>query len=278
MPDFKRTMHPPPGRRGFKIPDYRATLPLTYLGWGSRRFGEDPIPLSMNFGWVYGLVLEGRPILLVQDTRIKTAPGSAFVFGSDCAMGWEDTRKAHSQILIWIWESPPSIPSIQPNNSTWLQWNASKEKLDNLERNHRDCRRELAQPDKYTSEALNGLQQQLDVEWARNLVETSANQEPLSRYATGLNWMRYNLNASHPVGELAIYLEVSEATLQRIFKRHTGHGPLAVFQELKLKTAERLLKERTPVKAIAFQLGYKHPNDFTRFFTKATGHPPSSIR
>lgn len=250
-------------------------MPLVYLGWGARRFGDEPNVLSLNFGWVYALVLEGNPTLLVADQRVVCKPGDAVLVGEDCPMGWEDLPRAQSQILLWIWESPPSMEALRPARGGWLRWSLNVARIESLEQNHRECRRELAEADDFTANALQALQQQLDVGWLRSRADSSLTQQRIARYATGLNWMRHNLNASHPISELAIYLGVSEATLQRIFKRNCGQSPLVVFQALKAEEAQRLLGEGHSVKSVGLQLGYKHPNDFTRFYAKAFGHPPS---
>lgn len=275
MTELSRTLQPPPGRRGFKIPEQGQTLPLFYLGWGARRFGEAPVSLSLNSGWIYAVVTEGSPFLLVPGERLRCTAGSAFLIGSECAMGWEDAARASSQVLIWIWKDGPVIDAIRPAVDSWKQWQISAAKLAGIEHNHKECRRELAAPDDATVHALTGLQCLLDVEWHRAVSGRAAASQAASRYETALNWIRYHLNATQPVREMAVYLGVSETTLQRIFRKHTGRGPLAVFQSLKLEAAERLLEEGQPVKEVAFKLGYQHPGDFTRFYSKATGHPPS---
>ncbi|WOO41150.1 helix-turn-helix domain-containing protein [Rubellicoccus peritrichatus] len=275
MSQLKRVLNPPSGRRSFKVPTSKQTLPLEYLGWGLRRFGEEPVPLSLNFGWVYAVVLEGKPTLLVKDERVACNPGTAATIGLECPIGWEDIEGAQSKILVWIWDKPPTIERLRPALNGWQRWNLVEQKLDSLDRIHRECRQELAASDDYTADALEGCQRRLDVAWLRSGVGTATTQQFETRYESGLNWMRHNLKSRHPVAELSVYLGVSEATLQRIFKRHTGEGPLVAFQSLKAQEAERLLAEGHSVKSVAWHLGYQHPNDFTRFYKKTFNRAPS---
>jgi two-component system response regulator YesN len=49
-------------------------------------------------------------------------------------------------------------------------------------------------------------------------------------------------------------------------------------QRLKMARAQELLEtDRFSVKEIAYALGYKHPNDFSRAFKQFVGKSPKSI-
>jgi len=257
------------------VPDAKYDLPLVYLGWGSRRFGENPLTIARRFGYSYSLVVEGSPDFLTDKARVRTSAGSLIISDVDSPNGWRDKPNAHSKVLVWIWRDRPHIDALDPEAQGLLSIKLDPQKLANVDGLHRGCRQELARLDSYSSYALAALQRELDVELLRARVDATSKSAGESRYAVALNWMRHNLNAQHPVAELAVYLNVSESTVQRIIRRRTSESPLAVFQNLKAMEAKRLLQEGRSVKSVAYELGYKHPNDFSRFYTKSFGHAPT---
>ena len=65
----------------------------------------------------------------------------------------------------------------------------------------------------------------------------------------------------------------------RAFTSQTGKSPLGHFYRIKMERARRLLAKRdTTVKEIAFALGYRHFNDFSRACRQHFGHPPTRER
>ncbi|MEO0795275.1 MAG: helix-turn-helix domain-containing protein [Verrucomicrobiota bacterium] len=275
MEQIASKFRPPPGRRGFTIPETKVSIPLVYLGWGARRFGDCPLSAQDNFGFVYAAVLEGCPKVVTEASEVEIPEGSIAIFDELCPMGWSDAPKVQCKILVWIWNEAPTIAELKPEQRGHKVWKLDQRQLPVLEKLHRDCRHEIGVLDDYTASALTGLRHSLDVFIVRSRVGSSSKADRKNRYEIGLHWMHQNLHAVQPVSELAVYLGVSESTLQRIFLKHGGQRPLTVFQSLKADTARRLLEEGDPVKAVAFKLGYKHANDFTRFYTKTFGHPPT---
>lgn len=277
MSEKQRRIQPPPARYSFKIPEKGSSLPLIYMGWGLRRFGKNPIPLGRNFGYVYALVLEGSPTILTDTAKIRTKKGTITLFDYDCAMGWEDKGENTSKILVWIWRDPPTIDALRAEKNSYKQFKLNAQKLSNIEAIQRENRKELSLLDNFSSHALSSQQAALDIAISRAHIQQANKAQAESRYAVALNWMQRNLTAQHPITELSVYLDVSESTLQRIFRRHTSNSPLTVFQSLKAQEAKRLLNAGHSVKYVGYQLGYKHPNDFTRFFAKEFGSPPKKV-
>lgn len=273
LPD--RKLQTPPGRSGFKIAALGKSLPLIYLGWGARRFDKNPIAVARNFGYVYILVLNGTPQIMTDKAQFNVSAGNMILFDIDCPMGWADQAQAQSKILVWIWRDPPTIEHLRADVQNFSRWKLDAQKLSIFEKIHNESRQELSRLDDYSPYALSNLQAKLDVELLRANSNSVTKSVEHTRYAAALDWMRHNLTAQHPVVELSIYLGVSESTLQRIFKRNTKQGPLAVFQSLKAERAAQLVSEGLPIKMIAYQLGYRHPSDFTRFYTKTFGQSPS---
>jgi AraC-like DNA-binding protein len=64
--------------------------------------------------------------------------------------------------------------------------------------------------------------------------------------------------------------------LHHLFHSRTGNSPGAFYHDLKMHHCAQLLKRPGyPVKRVAYETGYRHPNDFSRAFKKHFGVPPS---
>lgn len=190
---------------------------------------------------------------------------------------WDGKTKATTSPKSWCGYGaiPPTHDSLKPKPGGYQQFKLDRAKLGAIDRLQKENRQELAQLDDYSAQALSSQQAALDVAILRAQIKLSNKDQGESRYAAALNWMQHNLTAQHPINELSVYLNVSESTLQRIFKRRANESPLSVFQRFKAEEAKRLLNDGLAVKSVAYQLGYKHPNDFTRFYKKYYGASPT---
>ena len=130
--------------------------------------------------------------------------------------------------------------------------------------------------DSATGAALEGLRAMLDVELCRHLRIKHTMTDSALRFQLAVRWMEQHLNAAAPMRLLGEYLQISAATLKCLFREKAALSPLAYFQKLKFERAEKMLLENNmPVKAVAFELGYSHPNDFSRAYRTFAGHSPS---
>lgn len=84
--------------------------------------------------------------------------------------------------------------------------------------------------------------------------------------------------ASHyKAWELARLCNVSLRQLQREFRRQTGSSPQSWLDDRRIIASERLLLEGHPIKAVAFDLGYKQPSHFCRQFKERRQLTPSEF-
>jgi len=95
----------------------------------------------------------------------------------------------------------------------------------------------------------------------------------------GEAWRREGL----AIGALAEELGAPEHRLRRLINDHLGHRNFAAFVNAhRIEAAKRLLtdpaKARTPVSAIAFELGFGSLGPFNRAFKEATGVTPTEWR
>lgn len=97
-----------------------------------------------------------------------------------------------------------------------------------------------------------------------------------------LRRVRERIAADGPVPticELASVAEVSNRHLTRAFKQSTGKTIGAHVQEVQLQRAKHLLLQTDfPIKAIAGQLGFSCPHNFSTAFYRATSQSPKVFR
>ena len=147
-----------------------------------------------------------------------------------------------------------------------------------LEQLHGLCRQEVERPDELTKLAIEQLHLAIDVTVARLVQRKIGPPEPSVRMELAVRWMAQNLAEPNPVSALCEYLQISPATVVRMFQTHHGESPAMYHQRLKMTRAQELLETaRFSVKEIAYALGYKHPNDFSRAFKQFVGRSPKSV-
>ena len=73
---------------------------------------------------------------------------------------------------------------------------------------------------------------------------------------------------------------ISRMNLHRKIKKRTGKGTSAYIRHLRLEKAKEILEteEDINVAEVAFQVGFKDPNYFTRLFKEAYGKTPSAFK
>ena len=269
---------PPPGRPRWVCPE-AAQLDLLYLAWGHRQYGQNPIPVSRHPGWHYMLVTRGKPTLVFEHSKKALSAGDFLVVDPDCASGWVDRNDGVADLLVWIWRTGPRCVECSPETGGYRQWSVGTRLWHKLEQFHALCRQEVERPDDLTKLAIEQLHLAIDVTVARLVQRKVQPPEPSVRMELAIRWMAQNIAEPHPISALCEYLQVSPATLTRMFQSQHGESPATYHQRLKMARAQELLETgRFSVKEIAYALGYKHPNDFSRAFKQFIGKSPKSCR
>jgi AraC-like DNA-binding protein len=81
------------------------------------------------------------------------------------------------------------------------------------------------------------------------------------------------------LAELCELVHVSESYLRKLFIDDTGMPPLTFIHQFKIEQAQkRLLSGTERVAEIAYHLGFKDANYFSRLFKKKTGYTPNDYR
>lgn len=256
----KGTLSPPPGRPSWGGGD---ELPLLYLGWGQRDFEKDPLAFHYDLGTNYYLLLQGE-VLITTGNEQRTVKGPvAMLFDPNCAFGISQSRRSSVEILVWIWQGHPVLPELRPESGGFLVLDLRAASVPALTDLHSRCRNEVALADSQLPRTLAALRELLEVEIFRSSQAAPAEDE--MRWKLAHAWISGNLAIHAPVPALCDYLRMSPSTLHRFFRAQTGLSPGAYFRRIKSEEARRLIREEGwQVKAVAYHLGYRHPNDLSR--------------
>jgi len=94
-----------------------------------------------------------------------------------------------------------------------------------------------------------------------------------------LRRMEGNIEAPQSRAELARIAGVSVRQLERLFRRHLGHGIHRQYSSMRLERARQLLRETTlPVLDVAIATGFSSSSQFARAYKRTFGEPPSRTR
>jgi AraC-like DNA-binding protein len=256
----KGTLWPPQGRPHW---GGRDDLPLIYLGWGRRDFFKDPLAVHYDQGTNHFLVLRGEVVVTANGSPQTVRGPIALLFDSECAFGISQAKSATVEILVWVWRGRPGLTEICPESGGYAALGLRPGSLDSLVDLHSRCRNEVSLADGCLPRTLVALRELMEVEILRASRPTPATGDV--RWKLAHAWMTNNLAIHAPVPALCDYLRMSPSTLHRFFREQTGTSPGAYFRNLKADEARRLIKEEGwQVKAAAYHLGYRHPNDLSR--------------
>jgi AraC-like DNA-binding protein len=269
MSEFIRALQlPPAGRPRWQTPA-SATYDLLYLAWGRRAYGRHPIQTTLGIGWEYLLVVKGSPTFSLGQRAKKLQPGTFVIIPPDCPSGLRDQPDGKCEVLGWIWRTAPRAGLVgqQTEAPSFFTPDASYSKT--LNQLHLRCRHEIASVNSTTPLALEILHAQLDLALLRSSAKVFAT-DSRARIELALRWIDQHMNERRPVSSLCAYLQVSVATLNRLFREHIGTTPHAYIFKTKLNVARLRIAQGCSVKETAFFLGYRHANELSRALKTAS--------
>ncbi len=96
------------------------------------------------------------------------------------------------------------------------------------------------------------------------------------KVARAIRYLRKHFRESIAMEQLAREAGMGLTSFHTHFREVTGTTPKQYQKELRMLEARRLLVENgLPVSAVAYQVGYKSPTQFSREYSKKFGEPPS---
>jgi AraC-like DNA-binding protein len=107
------------------------------------------------------------------------------------------------------------------------------------------------------------------------LAEMALGDGRLRRVAGAITWIREHYAESLSVEAVARLANMSPSALHAHFKAVAGVSPVQYQKHLRLQEARRrLLSEATSAEAIAYEVGYASPSQFSREYARLFGEPP----
>ena len=257
--------------RGAERPHWEAADPcsdLHYLGWGVRDYGRYPTATDHRDMWSYTLILRGSPTLLLPSGPLRLSVRQAILVSlQGRKLGFRDQPGSYSEVLIWVWRTPPTISQIRPVFGGYRICDMSGDAIERLKATHAACRREIASPDQFGKQMLRLLRGQIDTEFVRHLIRGEVQSSDQLRAESAVLWLKQHLYEANAILFLSDYLQVSHSTLDRLFRDVLGESPSEYHRRLRMEEARRLRDEqKLSVKEIAYRLGYRQPNAFSRAF------------
>lgn len=277
---YRRAICNDPAPKGVSA-DLRIYRPIPfeicYLSWGRRRYGDAPLAAVMSEGWHYFVVLRGSPSLMIGDKRVRLSAGTVNIADPDCPLGHSDDEGRSCEMLTWIWRTPPTPSALLPGKGECVRILLKPDQLRRLKELHRQCRHAVVTSDEYSSLQLRVARLQLDL-W---LLEASLEPRGVNhhfRIELAQEFLRNHLGDMRSISQLRDYLQISDASLKRLFHEHTGRSPSTFVRELRMQQArDQLLPFADSVKSVAYALGYRHPADFSRAFKRHFGLNADSL-
>ncbi len=271
-PQYPQRLYPPSAP--YPTWQGKADEPLIYLGWGGRNFAHEAIPMHSNPGWTYWVLLESS-VLIEHPTGTRSyRAGEGFLCGPDYPFGFPNQQTKGVKVLNWIWREPPATETPLPPESC-LSINFSQDQIRLLAALHEQTRIITLDTPAQSAATLYHIRGMLDLSYQR--AGENQNSSPgQTRIRAARNWMLHNLAKTNPAAALARFLDISAMTLHRLFIDELGESPGSHFQKLKMEQARHLLKlEGHSVKSVAYEMGYRHPQDFSRAYKNHFGAAPS---
>ena len=277
----RRHLYLPERDRSFWKADTDRDVPLRYLAWGYRDFTRQPIPSSRHEGWVYVLIEEGSPTMVVRRREVRMPAGTVAVIGPDCPFGWRGAAVGPSKFLLWMWRGAPSVRAEAELRQAYVRRTLTRAGRKPFAVLHDLCRREVLRPDGAAAAYLDGCRILFETTVQRAVLDQPEDEPARSADATSevgalaRAWLDAHLDSREPIARLCDYLNVSQSTLYRVFVEDAGMSPLAWFHRARMERARQLIQEGgRSVKETAYALGYGHANDLSRAYRKHFGEAP----
>ena len=244
---------------------------LGYLSWGRRYYGEPSLAPRGHEGWHYFMVLDGNPKLVVGGREVATRPGFVSIGDPVCPIGHSDAPGRSCKMLTWIWRLPSAHSALRPAQGENLLLSLEPDQIRRLKALHLQCRAAVAESNERSILQLRAARLLLDLCLLESLGCRRESNEAI-RLDLAVNYLRNHVSEQPIVRSLCEYLQVSKASLNRLFQKHTSKSPREYAQDLRMHWArEQLADRRISVKSISCALGYRHLPDFSRAFRRYFG-------
>jgi AraC-like DNA-binding protein len=244
-------------------------IDLLYLAWGERRYGKNPHGLERHPDWIFIAPQSGAPVAILNGHPLPLRAGMLLIVPPGTSLDMKDVGVNSCRIRTWAWRTPPEFEELRPKSGSHLLLELTTTEQDEIRELHRLFRYEVRNMDAFSGRALEILRARLDLCLARRLGESSAPRSPDQLFRLAMRWLENHPKADAYIGDLCDSLRISEGVLNRLFTERVGCSPQKIALQIRLAEARRLVSEGWSVKATAYHLGYKHPNDLSRALSRS---------
>jgi AraC-like DNA-binding protein len=214
---------------------------------------------------------------VINGEEIPTGPGQISIGDPDCLIGHGDKPGRACEMLTWIWRSAPTHSALRPEKRCARLLNLDSNQVRRLKQIHFQCRDAVANSNERSILQLRASRLLIDL----CLLEAHEHQrlpETALRFELAVQYLRNHVGERQSINGLCDYLQISKASLYRLFAERCGKGPRAFAQDLRMQWArEQLDSPQRSVKSVAYALGYRHSPDFSRAFKQHFGISASRV-
>ena len=253
-------------------------IDLLYLAWGERRYGKHPHGSERHPDWIYIAPLSGSPQAILNGHALPLCAGMLLIVPPGTTLDMKDLGVNSCRIRTWAWRTPPEYEELRPKAGTHLLIPLSEKEQGEVRELHRFFRYEVRNMDAFSRRALEILRARLDLCLARRLGESAGARSPDHVFRLAMRWLENHPKADAYIADLCDSLRVSEGVLNRLFTERMGCSPQKVALQIRIAEARRLVADGWSVKATAYHLGYKHPNDLSRALSRSPAAAASRPR
>lgn len=250
----------------------QGALDLLYLAWGDRRYGRKLHGVEQHADWIYIAPQIGSPQAVINTQTLKLNSSKLLIVAPGCTLDMKDVEVNSCRIQTWAWRTPPEFEELRPKADGHLLIELSTKQRGEIRALHQLFRYEVRNQDAFSPRALEILRARLELCLARGIGASA--QSPAQLFDLAVRWLENNPKADAYIEDLCDYLRISESVLNRLFIGHAGCSPQKIALRIRLSEARRLIGEGESVKAVAYHLGYKHPNDLSRALSRSAAARP----
>ena len=276
MRDSSQIYLPAPGSPRWIAPS--ETSELIYLSWGLRDFSRHPIQEHCNPGWSYVIVYAGAVHFYSGEDEVTVEASQCVLISPGYSHGFRHETGEQCRVLTWIFRSGLTLPELEPDQNSFRVFTLEPTALQFIKNLHAQSREEISHIQDLFESSIKRIQGLLDIQLFRATKKPRTQTALDIRLVRARSWMNSNLELVDPVRSLCSYLQISQSTLYRLFRRSYNMSPRDMHHRLRMEEARRLIeKEGWQVKQAAYRLGYRHASDLSRalsrFFEKQRYKP-----
>jgi len=257
---------------------------LRYWNRGLRKYGDKRIwPYERGY-WEFQMVEKGSCWPEFEDNQFRTMAAECdrarlYCFHPNLSHGWKDFPGKESQIEVMHFEvREPELARLFAAREFRVLL-LSSEQVDRvrlisaqLENHYKRPREHSPLVFRASLHQFAALIEECEGEGSKQIaVEGSA----ARKVRQAIDWYRANLGSYPTIESVAKGVGISATHLRRLFSSVKGVSPIAVFQDLRMLEARRLLSdEGRTVGDVAETLGYSEASSFSRAYKQWAGASP----